>query len=71
MTYRWKIACINWGHADDYPRALAYALIGGAMVAERYFATWAEAVEFVNRKTLPRWHSHRVVADTEEASCLS
>lgn len=40
---RWKVACINWGHADA-PKAAAYALRGDELVANRYFDEWADAV---------------------------
>jgi hypothetical protein len=41
---RFRVACINWSHAAA-PHAVVY-LEG---MFDRYFATWAEAIEWADR----------------------
>ena len=43
---RWHIACINWSHPMA-PHAVAY-FFEGVESFHKYFATWAEAVEWTD-----------------------
>lgn len=45
-SLRVVVACINWNHPSPTPHAIAYVLRDGEMIADRYFATWAEAMEY-------------------------
>lgn len=44
--FRVRVACINWPHPAPAPHAMAYVLRDGEMIADTYFATWAEAMEY-------------------------
>lgn len=65
---RWQVACLNWT-TPDAPHALVYCLVDGTAYAERFFATWGDAVAWCdrNRNDLERWakklaQTHREVA---------
>lgn len=47
MNARVKVGCGNWSHPAA-PKALAYAVIDGEMRGDRFFATWAEAIEYAS-----------------------
>lgn len=40
------VACINWNHPSPVPHAMAYVLRDGSMIADWYFPTWAEAMDY-------------------------
>lgn len=47
--YRWKVACINWGHPTA-PKAIVYRVWRGWLgECFKHFDTHAEAIEYANR----------------------
>lgn len=54
---RWQVACINWTSPADVPHAMTYCLVDGQAIAERFHATWAEAIAWLDRngEHLERW----------------
>ena len=49
---RFRIACINWSHITA-PKAVVY-LASETHFYDRYFSTWAEALEWANEKSRER-----------------
>lgn len=48
---RWKLACINWTSPAPVPRVMTYLNVAGAAYVTRYWPTWADAVEWLDKNS--------------------